>query len=468
MEGLRASPVEGWRDAQVVVVNTCAVTAAAEKSARALIRRVHRASPETRIVVTGCYAQRAPEELRGLAGVDAVVGNSHKHEVAPVAMELLRAAGAAGHQEARDNFVPLEALRQPEQPAALRHTSFRAGAGVSCESYAAAGELMAEDSVAGELAGPTVATVYGARRTRPVLKVQDGCANRCSFCVIPETRGPSRSVPLGEALHAARSFAEGGGQELVLSGINLGRWGRELLPARTLPELVRALLEETPLPRLRISSVEPMDWTPELLRLFARYGGGNHPRMAPHAHLPLQSGSDTVLRWMHRRYRPWHYAAKLAELRSLMPDAALGADVMVGFPGETDALFNETIEFLEAQPLTYLHLFPFSPRPRTGAEALHREHAVAAGVVRERMRRLAELHARKQEAFAGRFVGQTLSAVSLRDGTALAGNFLSIRLQAAEPANRLLPVRIASIRIGTDGNKQGPVVALGIVEPRVP
>ena len=295
-------------------------------------------------------------------------------------------------------------------------------------------------------------TSSGSGRTRPTLKVQDGCGNRCSFCVIPETRGPSRSVELEAAVEAARAFAEGGGQELVLSGINLGRWGRDLRPMGTLAGLIRAILEGTGLPRLRVSSVEPMDWDGELLGLFAEYGQGQgHARLAPHAHLPLQSGADAVLRRMHRRYRPWHYEGKVGALRALLPDAAIGADVMVGFPGETEALFRESFEFIEALPLTYLHLFPFSARPGTAAEAWHREAPVAAEAVRERMRALEALDASKREAFARRFVGRRVSAVTLRDGTALTDNFLPVDLVdvgAPEPANRLVSLWIASIRQG--------------------
>ncbi len=410
--GLRPASME---TAEVVVVNTCAVTAEAERSARAMIRRVRRANPGARVVVTGCYAQRAPEELRMLPGVDAVVGNSHKSSVAAIALE----PNPAPAQEA--GFVPASALLH----APFRHAWF-----------------------AGEHAHPSALPLapVSAMRTRPILKVQDGCGNRCSFCVIPETRGPSRSVSIEEAVRAAGEFTATGGQELVLSGINLGRWGRDLHPARTLPELVRALLEQTSLPRLRISSVEPMDWSSELLTLYAEYArGGAHPRLAPHAHLPLQSGADAILRRMHRRYRPWHYAEKLASLRQLLPDASLGADIMVGFPGETDTLFRESYDFIAAQPLTYLHLFPFSPRPGTAAELWHRERPVAPAAVRERMKTLESLVKKKRQAFRQPFAGQSLSAVTLRDGTALTANFLPIRLTNPAPSNRLALVTLASM-----------------------
>ena len=429
--------------ADVVVVNTCAVTEQAERSARALIRRVRRENPGARVVVTGCYAQRAPAELRGLGGVDVVVGNSHKGLVAETALgEAVRSGGGQGA-----GFVPLSSL------GATLHAPFP-GWGI--------GNGRVEAVELGAPAWRGSGAGSGSGRTRPTLKVQDGCGNRCSFCVIPETRGPSRSVGLEAAVEAARAFAESGGQELVLSGINLGRWGRDLRPAGTLAGLVRAILEGTELPRLRVSSVEPMDWDGELLAAFAEYGRGQgHARLAPHAHLPLQSGADAVLRRMHRRYRPWHYAEKVEALRALLPDAAIGADVMVGFPGETEALFRESFEFIEALPLTYLHLFPFSARPGTAAEAWHREAPVAAEAVRERMRALEALDARKREAFARRFVGRRVSAVTLRDGTALTDNFLPVDLGAPETANRLRSVWIASIRQGRlQALKQGRLQGL--------
>ena len=188
----------------------------------------------------------------------------------------------------------------------------------------------------------------------------------------PHDPRPQPFLSLEACLRNVQAFAAGGGTELVLSGINLGRWGRDLTPERTLEELVSAILLRTALPRLRLSSIEPMDWTPGLLALFRAHAVTPGARLARHAHLPLQSGSDAILRAMHRRYRPWHYAEKLRLIRESMPDAAIGADVMVGFPGESDALFEESFAFIAAQPFTYLHLFPFSARPGTRAWQLAR------------------------------------------------------------------------------------------------
>jgi threonylcarbamoyladenosine tRNA methylthiotransferase MtaB len=408
------SPALSPSRADVIIANTCSVTAQADRTARAFLRKVHRENPSARILVTGCYAQRAPQEVAALPGVQAVIGNSHKALVSEMAQQ------AAG-------FVPLAAL--------------------SVNDTFAHSELSMPQS-----------GWYPGGQTRPNLKVQDGCGNRCSFCIIPTTRGHSRSLSLEACLESVRAFAGAGGTEMVLSGINLGRWGRDLEPQRTLDRLVGEILTQTALPRLRLSSVEPMDWTPQLLALFR---GPSASRLARHAHLPLQSGSDAILRAMHRRYRPWHYAEKLRLIRETMPDAAIGADVMVGFPGETDALFEESFTFIAAQPFTYLHLFPFSARPGTTAWQLAQEHPVAPRVVSERSARLRELIAARNLVFRQSFLDRELPAVTLHappgeKAKALTDNFLEVRLDACLPANQSVRVRISGLE---DGGLTGRLAA---------
>ncbi len=407
--------------ADVVVLNTCSVTAEAEREARAIIRRTVRDNPSARIVVTGCYAQRAPEELAGLPGVSAVAGNSHKGAVVDLALGRLL--------DGRGGFVALDAIRLPSL----------------------APMLVSDDFAHADIALPGQAGENGrfAQRTRPSLKIQDGCGNRCSFCIIPATRGASRSLTADRILADAERFVTGGGAELVLSGINLGRWGRDLTPPQRLEDLIEKILAETALPRLRISSLEPMDWTEGLIAQFSRWGAGEHPRLARHAHIPLQSGSDAVLRRMHRRYRPWHYAAQVEALRAASPHAAIGADVMVGFPGETDAEFRETCDFIARLPLTYLHLFPFSARPGTPAWRLHEQSPVHGSAVRERMGLLRDLMREKSRAFRQQFIGASLSAISLRTssstGSALSDNFLPLELDEAHPANQKVLVRVTAL-----------------------
>jgi threonylcarbamoyladenosine tRNA methylthiotransferase MtaB len=403
--------------ADVIIANTCTVTAQADRTARAFLRRVRRENPTARILVTGCYAQRAPHEVAALPGVHAVIGNSHKSLVAEIAQQAAA-------------FVPLAALR----PAPALHV----------DNTFAHSELSMPES------GPD-AGWWARGQTRPNLKVQDGCGNRCSFCIIPATRGHSRSLSLEACLRNVQDFAAGGGRELVLSGINLGRWGRDLTPQRTLEELVSAILLRTALPRLRLSSVEPMDWTPGLLTLFRAHSTTPDARLARHAHLPLQSGSDAILRAMHRRYRPWHYAEKLRLIREYMPDAAIGADVMVGFPGESEALFEESYAFIAAQPFTYLHLFPFSARPDTRAWQLAQEYpAPPPQAVAERMARLRELIAAGNRRFRQSFVGRELPAITLHTAPgkttpALTDNFLEVLIEGQLQSNQSISVAVTGL-----------------------
>lgn len=409
--------------ADVVVLNTCTVTAAADQDARATIRRVARENPEARIVVTGCYAQRAPEEIAALPGVSAVVGNSHKHQLA----ELIAPRG--------NTFVPLTRLLHGRQ------------------ATAAAAEIHVSDIFAHTqlLAAPVFDAVLERARTRPNLKVQDGCDNRCSFCVIPSVRGKSRSLPLETVVGEVNALVAAGHREVVLSGINLGRWGRdfdgasdgrlESRPAKQrFEDLVRMVLERTALEKLRLSSIEPMDWSDELIELMA-----TSPRMAKHAHVPLQSGSDGILRAMHRKYRPWHYAEKIRKIRAAMPDAAIGADVMAGFPGETGEQFEESRAFIASLPFTYLHVFPYSVRPGTAAAAMPGQVPVHAA--RERSQCLRDLAAAKNRAFREWFSGRQVEAITLarsdeQHTEALTDNYLKLRLEGKHPPNRWLRVEV--------------------------
>jgi threonylcarbamoyladenosine tRNA methylthiotransferase MtaB len=419
--------IEQTREADVVIVNTCSVTAEADREARAYIRRAHRLNPEARIVATGCYAQRAPEELAALPGVAAVVGNSHKALAPEIALGLMKWSSKSRTET--NQLIQIQAAQ-------------------------AAPQVLVDETFAHSFLEE--ALIVPGAQTRPNLKIQEGCSNRCSFCVIPQTRGSSRSLPSAVVLDHVRKFVEAGGNELVFSGINLGRWGRDLAPAqsriRTLSGLVRAIFEETGLPRLRLSSIEPMDWDADLVGLMREFGGR---RLARHAHLPLQSGSDSVLRRMHRRYRPWHYAEKVAELRAAVgPGITFGADVMVGFPGETDREFEESYDFIGSLPFGYLHLFPFSPRPGTRAWALHAESPVPPGVVDERMTALRALAAAKLRIHRTQFVGTDLDAITLHTAPATAGvgrtsamteNFLPVELAAVLPANQHVRVRVSGL-----------------------
>jgi len=421
LRGTGQQSADRTAEADVVVVNTCSVTAEADRQARAFIRRAHRANPAAKIVVTGCYAQRAPQELAGMAGVTAVIGNSHKALAPRIILDLTR--GPLAPPPAPDQLVRVESL------------------------LAASAPIWADDRFAHSFLEEV--QIAPSVQTRPNLKIQEGCGNRCTFCVIPQTRGSSRSLPYATVMKQVEGFVAAGGNELVLSGINLGRWGSDLTPRATFAGLVRQILTQTSLPRLRLSSIEPMDWDDELIGLMAEFGG---TRLARHAHLPLQSGSDAVLRRMHRRYRPWHYADKIeALLRAVGAELTIGADVMVGFPGETDAEFGETLAFVRALPFGYLHLFPFSPRPGTRGWTLHAQSPVAAAVVDERMSALRVLATEKTEMHRRNFIGRTLQAITLHTPAALAArnrtaalteNFLPVEMEGSVSANQSLRITV--------------------------
>ncbi len=291
-------------------------------------------------------------------------------------------------------------------------------------------------------------------RTRPNLKVQDGCDNRCSFCIIPSVRGHSRSLQLAQAIREMKALVSAGYREVVISGINLGRWGRDLDRGESrqpdFEHLLRAILSETHLEKLRISSVEPMDWTDELIELVAC-----SPRIAKHAHVPLQSGSDAVLRRMHRKYRPWHYREKIEKIRAAMPSAAIGADVMAGFPGETDAEFEATRGFIAELPFTYLHVFTYSARPGTPAATMPNQ--VPVQVARERNEILRDLAAEKKLAFMRSFIGKPLDAITLNVThnnsrgeftEALTDNYQKLYLRGRHEPNRWITAQVETAENG--------------------
>jgi len=467
--GLERAPAAS---ADLVILNSCTVTVSADQDARAAIRRVQRQNPLARIIVTGCYAQRAPEEVAALPGVAAVIGNSHKHQLA----ELVLDERSRGDRR----FIPLSTLTQ-KQDLQIENLVF-------VSDIFAHTELLAAPVFESGRAGGS----HEHNRTRPNLKVQDGCDNRCSFCVIPSVRGQSRSLPASQVIREMNALVAAGYREVVISGINLGRWGRDLNDGnngfrRPAPDfrgsdtyrgdwtvskpdaghrkpyfeaLIRAILAETKLEKLRVSSVEPMDWSDDLIALVA-----SSQRIAKHAHVPLQSGSDRVLRRMHRKYRPWHYREKIDKIRGSMPFAAIGADVMVGFPGESDAEFECTRRLIEELPFTYLHVFTFSARPGTPAAAVPNQ--VPVHVARERNKVLRDLAASKKLAFMEAFVGKALDAITLSavhngcDGEfteALTDNYQKLYLRGHHEANRWIRVDVEGVedgalvgRVGTAG-----------------
>jgi threonylcarbamoyladenosine tRNA methylthiotransferase MtaB len=341
---------QGWLEAaegtapDLLLVNTCTVTARADQQARQAIRGLAREFPGVPLWVTGCYAQRSPEELATLPGVQAVLGNREKARLAALLAEL-----------------PLE------QPL-----------------------LQVEAFTPGE-AFQTLPAPVIAGHTRPRLKIQDGCEHDCTYCIVPQVRGPRRSLPPEEVAAALEKLAAAGYREAVLTGVNLGQYGVDLTPTTDLTALLRILRSHARPPRLRLSSLEPQEVTPALLQELAEF-----PGFCPHFHLPLQSGAAPVLAAMGRDYSPKEFRDLVEEINRLFPDAGLGLDVLVGFPGETAADMEATYALIESLPVTYLHVFPFSPRPGTPAAAMPR---VAAGTVQGRAKRMRELGQRKKKQF---------------------------------------------------------------------
>ena len=399
-----ATPSTSAFSADVVVVNTCTVTEEADREARQLIRRISARNPGAQIVVTGCYAQRAPEEVAALAGVSHVVGNSHKSLLGRLTMEILN----------KSELEPAERGGRAE---------------IFCSDIFLEDELKPESHPG------------SGGRTRAIVKVQDGCNANCSFCIIPSVRGRSRSLAPPAVIDEVAGLVGRGYKEVVLSGIHLGTYGRDLTPRRSLYELLDTILESIPsLQRLRLSSIEPLEVIPEVIERVAV-----DSRMAHHFHIPLQSGSPRVLRAMRRPYSPEHYSNLLQRIRARIEDAAIGADVMVGFPGETDEEFSQTFRLIEDSPLTYLHVFPYSARPGTAAAELKGQ--IPTHVMSFRSKALRQLIARKRAAFLESMIDREVDALVLQPGEGLTSNFLRVHVPESLPVNEWASLPITGIEV---------------------
>ena len=417
--------------ADVVVVNTCTVTASADLQARQAIHSIHRENRAARIVVTGCYAQRAPEELAALNGVAWVVGNSHKPEIPRLIEDMFAEMMPVLSPRLEGGFVPLASLAVEQRSFDCAPTKILSGNMLEHR------ELLVAPIEGGE-----------AGHTRPVLKIQEGCGNRCSFCVIPQVRGRSRSLHPDRVIEEICKLSNHGAREVVLSGIDLGNFGRDLSPRTDLSNVLRRILDETPVDRLRISSIEPMDVTEDVIGLFAASA-----RLARHFHMPMQSGSDRILAAMRRWYRAEHYQRRVELVREWLPDAAIGADVMVGFPGETEEDHLATRMLIERMPLTYLHVFSFSSRPGTAAADL--QDQVPGEVITRRARELRALGEEKKSAFRSVQAGHTMRVLTLNRGgedgggpwtRALSGNYLDVRVAGRRAANEFVDFHVTGVR----------------------
>ena len=407
-EELRAAGAESVASqaADVVIVNTCSVTATSDQGARQTIRRVARDNPSARIVVTGCYATRRPDEVAALPNVVQVVSNDDKQRLLSVLNRQ-----TAEHAE-KNVFSAIFA----SSPAAFRSGDGPCGATL-------------EPGVAG--------------RTAFTLRVQTGCAEPCSYCIIPSTRGRPRSVPVEDLLREVERVAAFGFKEIALTGVHLGSYGRDLDPASSLIQLLRRLsgrsTKASAEPVLfRISSLEPMDCSREIVDLVA-----SSTSFAPHFHLPLQHASNRVLSAMRRPYTIEYYSALVDDIRTRLPHASIGSDVIVGFPGESDDDFEQLASYLETSPLTHLHVFPYSDRPGTPASTMRGK--VSGAVIRERGRRVREIGRRLTARFQDLQVGTTHRALTLEDGSlVVTGNYQKLRIPPGLPRNQWVVVRVTS------------------------
>ena len=394
--GGRAVPAEA---AELVIVNSCTVTATADHGTRQTIRRIARVNPEARIVATGCYATRDAEQVAALPGVVAVVPNDDKEQLVA---RLLDAA------------QPVDRLADAAQPT----TAERFGDG---------------DGACGAMIPPGT-----TGRTTYTLRVQTGCDEACAYCIIPSTRGRGRSVPLARVLSEVEAAVDAGYQELALTGVHLGSYGRDLAPPTSLLALLRALDEHPSQALIRLSSLEPMDCTPAIVDLVT-----TSPRLAPHFHLPLQHASDAVLRAMCRPYTLDDYRRVVTRIRERLPHAAIGSDLVVGFPGETEADVETTLGFLDTSPLTSLHVFPYSDRPGTRASRMRGK--VHGSRVRERARAVREAGATLASRFRAAQIGSVRPGLTLTDtrgALVLTDNYLKVRIPPGPLANTRVRVRI--------------------------
>jgi threonylcarbamoyladenosine tRNA methylthiotransferase MtaB len=381
------------QDAELIVVNTCSVTAAADQGVRQTVRRVVRDNPGVRVVVTGCYATRRPDEIRELPNILHVVSNDEKDDL------VARLAADIGLPRLED---------------------------VTTAERFANGDGPCGDTLAPGTAGRTALT----------LRVQTGCDQTCSYCIIPTTRGKGRSRPQAAVIAQIEEAIASGYREIAIAGVHLGSYGRDLADDTSLTTLVRVLAEWDADVLFRISSLEPMDCTPEIVDLVA-----SSPRLAPHFHLPLQHGSNDVLRAMRRPYSAAAYVTLVSSIRSRIPHAAIGSDLIVGFPGESSAHFSETETVLRDLPLTHLHVFPYSDRPGTDASLLGGR--VDGGVIRDRGRRIREMGHEMATRFRQSQRGATRRALTVDDGrSAVTDNYLKVKLEQRHARNEWIDVRV--------------------------
>jgi threonylcarbamoyladenosine tRNA methylthiotransferase MtaB len=388
--------------AQVCIVNTCTVTQKASMQSRQAVRKAIRTNPNARVIVTGCYAQTAPQEIRKIDGVDDVVDHDQK-------LSISRMIRKDGRQACENQVSSFGGIHQV------------------CRF-----QLMP--------------TATSAPRTRPFLKIQDGCDAFCTYCIVPYARGRSRSMPLEYVLQSIEQLARAGFHEVVLTGIHLGTYGHDLTPATRLAELMERIENRKSIPRVRISSIEPFELTGEIIQHVAK-----SEIFCKHFHIPLQSGDDGILKKMQRPYSPQDFYELISSIHRLMPDAAIGVDTLIGFPGESEAAFDNTYNLIADLPVSYLHVFPFSSRPGTAADKL--SNKLNPPVIKARCERIRKLGHQKRLKFYRRFTGKSLPVLieTRRDGSTgllkgISSNYLPVLVDGDDNLqNKIVEVKIEKL-----------------------
>lgn len=393
------------------IINTCTVTRKAAMQSRQAIRQAIRSNPDATIIVTGCLAQTNPDDVRKIKGVHRIVGHAEKYRIPEMLQSIDPPSGKSS---------PGKTYFQPNPP------------------------------------DKTVLSPLG-NRTRPFLKIQDGCDTFCSYCIVPYARGRHRSMPVEDVLASVRIIQEAGFHEVVLTGIHLGCYGTDLSPATHLTEMLAALQHQTAIDRIRLSSIEPLEVTDELIELVA-VSSKRPGHLCRHFHIPMQNGDNTLLKRMNRPYRQKDFRNRIETIHQTLPEAAIGTDVMIGFPGETDEAYQNTLNFIASLPLSYLHVFPFSPRKGTPAYTF--PDRVPPDIIKERCREVRELGHRKRLAFlekhihseldvlvesspdkkTGRFKGVTSNYIKvLLDGSAgMENTFQNVRIEGIHDAQSVV------------------------------
>jgi threonylcarbamoyladenosine tRNA methylthiotransferase MtaB len=382
--------------ADFYIINTCAVTHEAQRQSAQRVRQTVRNHPEAVILAAGCAAQLFPRDYERIPGLDYLAGTFGKLDI-PFRIPF-------PEKKSRPELLPCsesEHIITPQFP-------------------------------------------IPDQRTRGLLRIQDGCNAACSYCLVPHARGRSQSLMVEEVRSGVEGLSHQGIRELILTGIHLGLYGDDLSPRESLVSLLEILLPKYPEINFRLSSLEPQEVTPELIDLFQKFSN-----LCPHLHIPLQSGNDFLLEKMTRTYTTDFYGRLIRNINRELPYAAIGADLIVGFPGEEDVLFQKTLDFIQALPLSYLHIFPYSPRP--GTPAADFPNPVPEKIKKERLKVIRELDRQKRESFMNRCLGRTFSALVLKPGrekgwiTALTENYLTVSVPGEFPRNQRIPVRLSSL-----------------------